>query len=227
MCTSLSIAQVVFAGTGADQITMSSSAVGIPIIYQGQEQHYAGSDTPYNREAIWLSGYSTNSDLYMWIKRLNQLRTHAISKDDNYLLYRAYPIYSDSHTIAMRKGSSGKQVVGIFTNVGASSSTSVTLSWSSSGFSANQQITDIVTCDSFTTDSGGGITVALPRGLPRILYPASALSGGDICSSRSTPTTSTPSATSRAATTISSSGKLGFRELLQPNTTFVAREGQR
>ncbi|CCC14124.1 hypothetical protein SMACR_08465 [Sordaria macrospora] len=101
---------------------------GIPIIYQGQEQHYAGSDTPYNREALWLSGYSTNSNLYTWIKKLNQLRTHAISKDDSYLSYRAYPIYSDSHTIAMRKGSSGKQVVGVFTNVGASSSTTVTLS---------------------------------------------------------------------------------------------------
>ncbi|KAK3397706.1 alpha-amylase A precursor [Sordaria brevicollis] len=116
---------------------------GIPIIYQGQEQHYAGSDTPYNREALWLSGYSTNSELYTWIKRLNQLRTHAISKDDSYLSYRAWPIYSDSHTIAMRKGSTGKQVVGVFTNVGASSSTTVTLSSSASGFSANQQITDV------------------------------------------------------------------------------------
>ncbi|EGZ77653.1 alpha-amylase A precursor [Neurospora tetrasperma FGSC 2509] len=116
---------------------------GIPIIYQGQEQHYAGSDTPYNREALWLSGFSTNSELYTWIKRLNQLRTHAIKKDDGYLTYRASPIYSDSHTIAMRKGSSNKQVVGVFTNVGASSSTAVTLSSLASGFSADEPVTDV------------------------------------------------------------------------------------
>ncbi|KAK3496608.1 alpha-amylase A precursor [Neurospora hispaniola] len=116
---------------------------GIPIIYQGQEQHYAGSDTPYNREALWLSGFSTNSELYTWIKRLNQLRTHAIKKDDGYLTYRAWPIYSDSHTIAMRKGSSNKQVVGVFTNVGASSSTAVTLSSLASGFSADEPVTDV------------------------------------------------------------------------------------
>ncbi|WPJ58090.1 hypothetical protein SMAC4_08465 [Sordaria macrospora] len=171
---------------------------GIPIIYQGQEQHYAGSDTPYNREALWLSGYSTNSNLYTWIKKLNQLRTHAISKDDSYLSYRAYPIYSDSHTIAMRKGSSGKQVVGVFTNVGASSSTTVTLSSSASGFSANERITDIVSCDSFTTNSAGSITATLSGGLPRILYPTVVLSGSAICSSLSTPT-STASTTSSSA----------------------------
>ncbi|KAK1778845.1 alpha-amylase [Copromyces sp. CBS 386.78] len=177
---------------------------GIPIIYQGQEQHYAGSDTPYNREALWLSGYSTDSDLYTWIKRLNQLRTHAISKDNSYLSYRAYPIYSDSHTIAMRKGSSGKQVVGVFTNVGASSSTTVTLSSSASGFSANQQITDIVSCDSFTTDSGGSITVTLSGGLPRILYPTAVLSGSEICSSPSTPTSTASTASGAATSTWSS-----------------------
>lgn len=30
---------------------------GIPIVYQGQEQHYEGGDDPGCREALWLSGY--------------------------------------------------------------------------------------------------------------------------------------------------------------------------
>lgn len=57
-------------------------ADGIPIIYQGQEQHYSavgGSNAPYNREAIWLSKYDTEATLYQFIKTLNNIRTYAIS----------------------------------------------------------------------------------------------------------------------------------------------------
>ncbi|KAL0474191.1 alpha-amylase [Neurospora intermedia] len=190
---------------------------GIPIIYQGQEQHYAGSDTPYNREALWLSGFSTNSELYTWIKRLNQLRTHVIKKDDGYLTYRAWPIYSDSHTIAMRKGSSNKQVVGVFTNVGASSSTAVTLSALASGFSADEPVTDVVSCDSFITDSGGSITITLSGGLPRILYSTMLLDGSDICSSRSAPT-STTSTDSGVPTSISSAASTSCTATAVPIT---------
>ena len=46
---------------------------GIPIIYQGQEQRFRGNSDPYNREAVWLSGYSTNATLYVLIKFLNRI----------------------------------------------------------------------------------------------------------------------------------------------------------
>jgi alpha-amylase len=63
-------------------------ADGIPTIYSGQEQHYAGASDPYNREAIWLSGYATNSELYKFITTANQIRKLAISKDSSYLTTR-------------------------------------------------------------------------------------------------------------------------------------------
>jgi alpha-amylase len=44
---------------------------GIPIVYQGQEQQYRGDNDPFNREAVWLSGYSTQSPLYLLFKFLN------------------------------------------------------------------------------------------------------------------------------------------------------------
>jgi alpha-amylase len=47
---------------------------GIPVIYQGQEQRFDGNSDPYNREAVWLSGYPQNATLYVLIKFLN--RTH-------------------------------------------------------------------------------------------------------------------------------------------------------
>lgn len=60
-------------------------ADGIPTIYSGQEQHYAGGNDPYNREAIWLSGYATDSELYKFITTANKIRKLAISKDSSYL----------------------------------------------------------------------------------------------------------------------------------------------
>ncbi|KAL2125991.1 hypothetical protein VTI74DRAFT_2006 [Chaetomium olivicolor] len=117
---------------------------GIPMVYQGQEQHYAGGATPSNREALWSSGHSTSSELYTWITKLNQIRSQAIAQDSGYITYNSYPIYSDSHTIAMRKGTSGSQIVGVFTNLGASPSARVTLSSSATGFQANQALIDVM-----------------------------------------------------------------------------------
>lgn len=58
---------------------------GIPIIYAGQEQHYSGGSDPYNREATWLSGYSTTAELYEYIATTNQIRSLAISLDSSYV----------------------------------------------------------------------------------------------------------------------------------------------
>ncbi|KAK3945256.1 glycoside hydrolase family 13 protein [Diplogelasinospora grovesii] len=167
---------------------------GIPIVYQGQEQHYSGGSTPNNREALWLSGYSTTAELYTWITQLNQIRAQAIAQDVNYMSYNAWPVYSDSNNIAMRKGYDGYQVVGVFTNVGSSSSATVTLSSSSTGFTASQALVDVMSCTAYTTTSSGDLTVTLSGGLPVVLYPLARLSGSGICSSLTgrtlTPTTS-------------------------------------
>ena len=174
----------------ATYLTNACRLEGIPIIYQGQEQHYAGGETPGNREALWLSGYSTNSELYKWITKLNRIRTWAIAQDPGYLAYRAWPVYSDSHTIAMRKGFGGTQVLGIFTNSGSSSSPSITLSGLDTGFGPNQAVTDVMSCSSLIADSDGGMTVTLAGGISRVLYPTHALLGSGICSPGGT-TTST------------------------------------
>lgn len=154
---------------------------GIPIIYEGQEQHYSGGNLPESREAVWLSGYDTSAELYSWIANLNAIRSWAISKDSTYVTYQASPVYSDSHTIVMRKGSAGKQVVSVYSNVGTSGSTTVTLSSSETGFTAGQALTDVVSCTALTADSSGGISVTISGGVPRVLYPTAALSGAPIC----------------------------------------------
>lgn len=58
---------------------------GIPIVYSGQEQHYSGGSDPANREAIWLSGYSTTAELYQYIATTNKIRKAAVAADSSYI----------------------------------------------------------------------------------------------------------------------------------------------
>lgn len=191
---------------------------GIPIIYQGQEHHYAGGNTPYNREALWSSGYSTISDLYTWIATLNQIRTHAISQDSTgYLSYDSHIIQSDSRTVTMRKGFTGYQIISVFTNAGSlSSSVTLSLSSSATGFTANQRLVDVMSCTALTTDSSANIAVSMTGGLPRVLYPLVRLSNSGICPSLTDPTTTTIFPTS---TTAVPTGGLQDCPLIPPKPT--------
>jgi alpha-amylase len=177
-------------------LAYSRSSSGIPIVYEGQEQHYSGGDVPYNREAIWLSGYSTTATLYTWITKLNQIRNVAIAANVDYLDYQAWPIYSDSSNIAMRKGYAGSQIVGVFSNVGSSGSASISLTASNTGFTAGQVLTDVMSCTNFTADSSGNLAVTISSGIPRVFYPAAALSKTSVCSSSPSTTTTTTMTTS-------------------------------
>lgn len=155
-------------------------ADGIPIIYAGQEQHYSGGSDPANREAVWLSGYNTDSELYKLIAKVNAIRSYAISKSDNYITYKNYPIYQDANTLAMRKGSDGTQTITVLSNRGASGS-QYTLSLGNTGYSAGSSLTEIITCASITVDNSGNVPVPMASGEPRILYPSSSIQGSAIC----------------------------------------------
>jgi len=152
-------------------------------VYEGQEQHYTGGDVPYNRDAIWYSGYSTTATLYTFISAINQIRNQAIFKDPTYLTYKAYPVYSDSTTIAMRKGFTEYQIVSVFSNLGASGgSYTLALGSSATGFTAGMQVVEVVGCTLYTVDGSGNLQVAMSGGLPRVFYPLAQLSGSGVCS---------------------------------------------
>lgn len=163
-------------------IAFTMLADGIPIIYAGGEQRYSGGNVPADREATWLSGYNTGSVLYGFVKQLNQIRSLAAAKDPNYLTYKAVPSQPETNTIVMRKGQVGAQIVGVFSNLGASgASYTLTVSASNSGFAANQALVEVLGCTAYTTDSSGNLAVAMAGGAPRVFYPAAQLSGSGIC----------------------------------------------
>ncbi|KAK3677473.1 hypothetical protein LTR37_021528 [Vermiconidia calcicola] len=161
-------------------ITYTMLADGIPIIYAGQEQHYDATGStdgnePYNREALWLSGYNTNAPLYKLVKKLNHARKLAIEDDTSYLRYQNWPIYTDTTTLAMRKG----RMVTVLSNKGhngAAYKQSIP-----AGYKSGLKVTELLTCRTVTADDSGSIEVPMAGGLPRVYYPTSRLAGSGLC----------------------------------------------
>jgi alpha-amylase len=52
---------------------MAMTSVGIPIVYYGAEQYFAGGNDPANREILWRN-LDRNSDMYGFIGKINAAR---------------------------------------------------------------------------------------------------------------------------------------------------------
>lgn len=153
---------------------------GIPIVYAGQEHHYAGNGDPANREATWLSKYSRQSELYKLIASLNQVRNRAISIDPGYLTFNTQVIYSDSHTLALRKGFDGKQIVSVITNVGYGNP-AWTLNLQNTGWTSGTVVVEIFTCQRLDIGDQGNFNVPMENGMPRVYISKDAIAGSGIC----------------------------------------------
>jgi len=76
--------QASVAGRDADKRAVLHNALaflltedGIPCIYYGTEQDFAGGNDPSNREDLWLSGYNVAGETFKRIARLNKIRKAA------------------------------------------------------------------------------------------------------------------------------------------------------
>jgi len=146
-------------------------ADGVPIVYYGQEQRFNGASDPTNREALWLGegGFDTSSPLYKLVAQLNQIRNQAIFDKDDYLTYNNWAIYSDTSTIAMRKGATGYQIITVLSNLGANgASYSLSLPSTDTGFTANEALVEVLSCSQVTADGSGNLAVAMGQGLPKV-----------------------------------------------------------
>lgn len=55
-------------------LTLLSTEEGIPCIYYGTEQDFAGGNDPANREVLWNTGFATSGDTFRHISKLMRLR---------------------------------------------------------------------------------------------------------------------------------------------------------
>ncbi|KAB8230364.1 alpha-amylase [Aspergillus alliaceus] len=152
---------------------------GVPMVYQGQEQHLDGPGTPDNREAIWLTGYNTDAELYKLIAKLNTIRKHAYKLDPGYISLQTYPIFRGGSELGFRKGVEGRQVIMLLSTQGSNSSAyNLTMPVS---FNGGTEITDVLNCVNYTVNQQSELVVPMDKGEPRVFFPTGLMPGSGLC----------------------------------------------
>lgn len=169
----------VFMQLAKNIITFTILFDGVPMIYQGQEQHFDGPGTPQNREALWTSGYNTDAELYKLITKLNRIRKHIIRLDATYVDAQTHSIYQGSSEIAFTKGVEGRQMVMLLSSQGTKSKPyTVTLPV---GYNAGTSVMEVMTCKKYLVNNYGELTVDMDAGEPRVFFPVPLMNGSSLC----------------------------------------------
>ncbi|RYO73599.1 hypothetical protein DL766_000490 [Monosporascus sp. MC13-8B] len=136
---------------------------GIPIVYYGTEQGYAGGNDPANREDLWRSNFNTQADLYRAIARLSGARSAAggLGQDDHKHLYVADTAYAWSRA--------GGKLVVFTTNSGSGSSGEHCFNTQVPGGRWNNTLGS----GSYTADGNGNVCVRFSNGEPVVLLASS------------------------------------------------------
>lgn len=152
---------------------------GIPMIYQGQEQHLTGNAVPTNREAIWLTKYDTNTELYKLIAKLNSIRSHAAFLGTDYFEDSTHTIFQGASELAFTKGVQGRQVVMVLsTQPSTSGAYEIDMAVS---YNAGTPVTDVLNCKNYTVDNQGLLRVGMDKGEPRVFFPTKYMDGSGLC----------------------------------------------
>lgn len=133
----------------------------------------AASD-PNNREALWLTGYPTNSKLYPFFKTLNAIRKRLAEKDAQFLTAKASYSLPTTNTLQITK----RGLIALVTNAGQNGArTQLDLT----GASAGTAMVEALSCAKATVSRVGRLTVTLAKGAPQVWVPTSVLAGSGIC----------------------------------------------
>jgi alpha-amylase len=152
---------------------------GVPMIYQGQEQHLNGAFPPNNREALWLTNYNTNAPLYQLMAKLNKIRRQAGRVDPNYFNVFSYPIFTGKSEVAIRKGNEGRQTILVLsTNGETGGQYSLVLPVT---YQPGTVVTEIMTCVNYTINESGQLNLLMDKGQPRVLFPANQMGDSGLC----------------------------------------------
>jgi hypothetical protein len=162
---------------------------GIPIIYYGAEQQFSGQTDPYNREALWLSGYNTSMPLYGHLASINAAR-NAVANASTYDYWSPYwtwkskMILVKNEVLVVRKGYD-YSIVTVMTNRGQSSADLGPYTIGDTNFIAGDTVMDVLGCTSQTVqdygerscverreidanEAAGVITATVKSGLPQV-----------------------------------------------------------
>ncbi|KAI9315827.1 a-amylase [Dichotomocladium elegans] len=133
---------------------------GIPVVYYGSEQSFAGGADPANRESLWSSGFDTSADVYKFIATVNGVRQKS-DKSVTMDVDVQDKVYAFTH---------GNALV-VLNNYGSGAKNEVTVKLGSS-IPGDGALKDVISGASVTA-SNGAITFTLTDGLPAIFTASS------------------------------------------------------
>ncbi|KAJ5301739.1 hypothetical protein N7508_006602 [Penicillium antarcticum] len=134
-------------------------ARGIPIVYYGTEQGYAGGNDPANREDLWRSKFSTDVDLYKTISLLSAARKAAggLADNDHVYLYIAESAYAWSRA--------GGDLIVLTSNGGSGSEAEHCFDSKKPGGTWKNTLGE----GTVTADEGGKVCISISNGEPAVL----------------------------------------------------------
>lgn len=163
----------------ANAIVWTILSDGIPIIYEGQEQHLAGADDPYCREAMWLCEngcYNTSAPLHGTVAYVNQIYNWASAQSSTYSTYHANSAVQTETQIQLRKD----VVRTVLTNAGTGQAAG-TFTTEQAGFTAGDVVYEMFSCSTYTADASGNVAVDTGGGKPKVLMVQSFIAGSTMC----------------------------------------------
>jgi alpha-amylase len=177
---------------------------GIPYVYYGQEQvsrpsvgrvprvsalsmrhcgqGFTGGEIDYeNREAMWLSNFNTETDMYKHFGKLNTARSVMGQAQPSFYTTKASVADSTDSEIAISK----PPMLSVLSNRGAGSGSN-TLKLNNLAYDANTQLLDVIGCKTYSTNGDKSLDVTVQDGAPQVFVPASLNQDNKICSSTAT-----------------------------------------
>lgn len=163
-------------GLARNALAFTLLAGGIPVVYQGQEQHLAGGDVPGCRKALWLSGYDTSAPLYKHIAYLNQIRNHTVVYRSVYLAAQTHVLNYTTDVIRPRK-----DIVRVMLTSKGDGDWSVQLTAIDMGFASGARVLYMLSCNKYQATYQGEVAAWVKGGGPVMLLEEWVLKGSGIC----------------------------------------------
>ncbi|MCK6592191.1 MAG: alpha-amylase, partial [Polyangiaceae bacterium] len=164
------------------------TAPGMPCVYYGTEQQFAGGNDPANREDLWKSGYDTGNETFQWIKKISKIRRNypALTKGETAVVWasdRTGESDDDAGIFAFERfggdaGDSYALVVFNTSKTKESSTQHMGNPMAVGNAPAGEVLVDVLSGTTYTLDTNKMVLITLPQQSGAILVPQSQLVPG-------------------------------------------------
>jgi len=150
---------------------------GVPVLYYGTEQDFAGGGDPDNREAMWNSGYAKDGDTYVWMRRLIELRTRhrALRRGDMRFVWSSdrTPPGNGAGVVAFERFTGDERVLVVINTSAEAAATEISGTGMQVGFAPGTALVEVlVGADGLVVPANARVRIDLPAYGARVFVEA-------------------------------------------------------